>query len=300
MPRLHAFAVRALFLAAAVLPGLAASAQACASRHYLWEVASPTNRVYLFGTIHAGAPAWYPLPAPIQAAFDASGVLVVEADITDPAALARASAPMSYTPPDTLANHVAPADYARLVKLLPRYAMTEAQVAGLKPFFAASMLAFGEWARLGYHAQHGIDAHLIARARAAAKPVVELEGIDAQARLIAALTDADHRGIFSGTLDALESGLAAGQIAAMVGAWHSGDATRMLEIARRYNERVPGASELERRFVWARHGPMLEEIEGYLNRSRDRHFIAVGSLHLSGPEGLVELLRGRGYQVRQL
>ena len=43
---------------------------------------------------------------------------------------------------------------------------------------------------------------------------------------------------------------------------------------------------------------MLAKIEGYLD-SRERHFIAVGALHLAGPRGLVELLRKRGYVVRQ-
>jgi uncharacterized protein len=44
---------------------------------------------------------------------------------------------------------------------------------------------------------------------------------------------------------------------------------------------------------------MIEKIEGYLNQSKDRHFIAVGALHLAGPEGLVEMLRKRGYVVKQ-
>ena len=45
---------------------------------------------------------------------------------------------------------------------------------------------------------------------------------------------------------------------------------------------------------------MLAKIEGYLNESRERHFIAVGALHLAGPRGLVEQLKKRGYVVKQL
>ena len=44
---------------------------------------------------------------------------------------------------------------------------------------------------------------------------------------------------------------------------------------------------------------MMKKIEGYLN-GKDRHFIAVGALHLAGPRGLIELLKKRGYVVRQL
>ena len=33
-----------------------------AAANYLWEVSSLTNRVYLFGTVHAGKASWYPPP----------------------------------------------------------------------------------------------------------------------------------------------------------------------------------------------------------------------------------------------
>jgi hypothetical protein len=44
---------------------------------------------------------------------------------------------------------------------------------------------------------------------------------------------------------------------------------------------------------------MMEKIEAYL-ASGETHFIAVGSLHLIGPRGLVNLLSQKGYSVRQL
>jgi uncharacterized protein len=267
--------------------------------NYLWEVASLTNRVYLFGTIHAGKKAWYPLPAEVEEAFLASKVLVVEADISDVAALSKTTGPMSYAPPDSLAKHVPPADYERFRKLLPRYSLTEAKVAQLKPFTAVSLLMFGEWARLGYLPQYGVDSYLIGKAKAEDKPIVEIEGLEMQTHLMDSLTEEQHRRVFDGTLRALETGLTGEQITGMVNAWQAGDPALMLEIARRYNELVPGAADLEERFVWARHHAMAGKIEGYLNNSKDRHFIAVGSLHLSGPKGLVEMLRKRGYLVRQ-
>jgi len=164
---------------------------------------------------------------------------------------------------------------------------------------AVSVLVFSEWARLGYLPELGIDGYLIKKARADLKPVVEIEGIDSQVKLMDSLTDADQREVFEGTIKALEMGLTGEQITGMVNAWQSGDPNLMLEIARRYNENVPGAKEFEEKFVWARHDDMVKKIEGYLNDSKDRHFIAVGSLHLAGPRGLVEMLRKRGYIVRQ-
>jgi len=278
---------------------LALAATPAVAANYLWEVISLTNRAYLYGTVHAGRAEWFPLPREGEEAYDDAGVLVVEADITDAKAMGKSAEAMTYPPPDSLRNHVQADDYTRLLKLLPRYALQEAQVAPMKPFMAVSLLVFSEWGRVGYLPQYGIDGYLIRKAKAQKKPIVEIEGIDTQIQLVASLTEKENVTIFQGTLDALESGLTNEQIAGMVGAWQQGNPTLMLEIARRYNERVAGAREFEEKFVWSRHESMAEKIEAYLNGTKDRHFIAVGALHLAGPRGLVEMLRKRGYIVRQ-
>ena len=285
--------IRFLLAAALALASLAATAQ-----NYLWEVSSLSSRVYLYGTVHAGKKDWFPLDPAVEKAFAESEILVVEADILDTHKMAASGKTLSYVPPDQLKNHVPEADYERFRKVMPRYKLAEHHVAQMKPFMAVSLLVFSEWARLGYMPEMSVDAYLIRKARAEFKPVVEIEGIAVQTRLIESLTDAENRTIFAGTLTALESGLTGEQINGMVAAWQRGDPARLLEVAQKYNQGVEGAAAFEEKFVWSRHEPMLAKIQGYLD-SRERHFIAVGALHLAGPRGLVELLRKRGYIVRQ-
>ena len=268
--------------------------------NFLWEVQSMNNRVYLYGTVHAAKKEWYPLPSVVEEAYNDSQVLVVEADVTDTAAIQKTAPAMMYAPPDSLKAHVSADDYERFRKLLPRFSIPESAVAQMKPFMAVSLLVFSEWARLGYLPQLGIDSYFIHKAKADLKPIVEIEGVDQQVKLMDSLTDTEHREIFEGTLKAMEMGLTGEQITGMVNAWQAGDPNLMLEVARRYNDLVPGAKEFEEKFVWSRHDAMAKKIEGYLNDSKQRHFIAVGSLHLTGPRGLVEILRKRGYIVRQL
>jgi uncharacterized protein YbaP (TraB family) len=282
----------------ATLALAASTALPAGAANYLWEVVGMTGRAYLTGTVHAGKQAWYPLPKAIEDAFVDSTVLVVEADITDVDAIRKAAPIMSYTPPDSLAKHVKPEQYERFKKLLPRYSLPESQMALMRPFMAVSMLVFAEWGRLGYLPQYGVDAYFIAKAKAENKKVLEIEGLAVQTQLIESLTEAEVATLFEGTLQAIESGLTAEQITGMVNAWQSGDPTLLLEIARKYNDSVPGARAFEEKFIWARHDAMADKIEGYL-RSKDRHFIAVGGLHLAGSRGLVEILRKRGYVVRQ-
>lgn len=300
MKRPLAFALHTLAAAACTLAAFAASAQLpSGERHFLWEVIGVSNRVYLFGTVHAGKKGWFPLPPAIESAFDDSKVLVVEADITDVNAMAKTAPAMQYTPPDTIREHVTAEQYERFRKLLPRYSIPETALRQLKPFMAVSTLVFSEWARLGYMPELGIDGYLIRKARADLKPVIEIEGVDSQVKLMDSLTEAEQREVFEGTIKALEMGLTGEQITGMVNAWQSGDPNLMLEIARRYNDNIPGAKEFEEKFVWSRHEDMAKKIEGYLNDSKVRHFVAVGALHLAGPRGLVEMLRKRGYIVRQ-
>jgi uncharacterized protein YbaP (TraB family) len=229
------------------------------AQNLLWEVSSLTNRVYLFGTIHAGKLAWFPLPRAVEDAFNDSRELVVEADVTDLEAIEKAGPAMVYQPPDTLKNHVSASDYARFVKLLPRYRMPESAVVQMKPLMATSLLVFAEWAREGYLPDYGVDVYLIKKAKAELKPMVELEGTAAQMKLMDSLSD-----------------------------------------ARSYNDKVPGAAQFEDLFVWSRHDAMMAKITGWLDDTREHRFIAVGALHLVGPRGLVEMLKKRGYKVRQV
>ncbi|MBC8023080.1 MAG: TraB/GumN family protein [Burkholderiales bacterium] len=285
------------WIAGAFALALAAPA---AAESFLWEVTSLTNRVYLYGTVHAGKRDWYPLAPAVENALADSSFLVVEADITDTTAMQKSAGSMTYAPPDTLKNHVPPEQYARMLKLLPRYGLAESQVASMKPFMAVSLLVFAEWARSGFVPGYGVDGYLIRKAVAEAKPVVEIEGVETQIRLMDSLTDQQVQELYKGTIDALEEDLTTEQIKGLVAAWQAGDSQGLLDIARRYNEKVAGASEFEEKFIWQRHGDMVKKIEAWLAEPRKRYFIAVGALHLVGPRGLVELLRKRGYLVRQL
>jgi hypothetical protein len=290
-------------IALVAVPSIAAaqfaSPQAEAGRAYFWEVSSLTNTVYLFGTVHAGKRNFYPLPEMVEKSFADAGILAVEADITDMASMQKGAASMALVPPDRLDKHVPAAVYERFRKQADRLGVPEPQLAQLTPFAAASILAFAEWGRLGYLPQFGVDLNLILKARETGKRIVELEGAKVQGDLIASLTPAQARQAFEGTIAALESGLTRDQINGMVEAWQAGNPAKLLEVARKYNETVPGARELEEKFIWSRHEDMAKKIEAYLMEGRERVFVAVGALHLAGPRGLVEMLRSRGYTVRQ-
>jgi uncharacterized protein len=270
------------------------------ARSFIWEVSTITNKLYLFGTVHAGKASFYPLPPSVEKAFANSTSLVVEADVLDPDAMLKSAGLMSYVPPDRLDKHVPPELYKRFQTQVARRGLPESQLAQLKPFMSSAMVVFAEWGRLGYSAQYGVDVNLLTRAKQNKMPIVELEGIAIQANLMESMSEEENLQAFEGTINALESGLTSELITGIVKAWQAGDPDLMLEIARKYNDGVEGAKEFEDKFIWSRHESMAKKIESLLNESREKHFVAVGALHLCGPKGLVEMLRKRGYKVRQL
>jgi uncharacterized protein YbaP (TraB family) len=44
---------------------------------------------------------------------------------------------------------------------------------------------------------------------------------------------------------------------------------------------------------------MADKIAGFL-KSKDTYFVVVGAAHLAGKQGIIELLKGKGYKVEQL
>ena len=106
-------------------PALPAAVKADASlagggKSFLWEVKSKTNVVYLFGTIHVGKRAFYPLAAPVEAAFDRSERLVVEADISNNDGMADIDKIINYKAPDSLDKHIPAPLFGRLKTQLVR------------------------------------------------------------------------------------------------------------------------------------------------------------------------------------
>jgi uncharacterized protein YbaP (TraB family) len=268
-------------------------------KSFLWEVTGLTNRIYLFGTIHVGKESFYPLPEAVDLAYEKSKVLVVEADVSDGKAIAESMVGMTYTPPDRLDKNMTPQMWARFRKLVARYGLPEAEVVKLRPFMAISLAVFAEWNALGYEPQFGVDSYLIQRAKAEKKRIVEIEGIAEQTRILNSFTDQEFAEMFEETMAVLENGKSAEQIENMVKAWQAADPDLLLESANRYSQGSPMLIAFEEKLVWDRHEAMVKKIEDYLN-ARDNYFVAVGALHLAGPRGLLEMLKSKGFAVRQL
>jgi uncharacterized protein len=272
---------------------------ATAGKSFLWEVKSKTNTVYLFGTIHLGKKEFYPLPTAVEDAFTRAKIVVVEADITKAEDGAEIDRLISYTPPDNLEKQIPAPLYARLSTQLARLKFPPDGVKTMKPFLVGGFLAVAEFTRLGFDMKFGVDAYLLGKAQTEKKPILELESQLGQIKLLASLNAGQQEAFLDNSLQTIESDDSGAQINGLVKAWQTGDTTGLQEIAKTMGKRGKRSDELDEILIYSRHNEMIKKVETYL-ASNDAHFIAVGSLHLVGSRGLVDLLRAKGYQIRQL
>ena len=281
--------------AAATVP----AAESNTSKSFIWEVRSASNTVYLFGTIHVGKRSFYPLPDAVENALEKSASLVVEADITKTENEENLRPLIAFRPPLSLESQVSAPLYQRLQQQLLRLKLPADGLRELKPYIAGGFIAIAEFTRLGYDRNFGVDAYLIAAAQREKKPVLELESQLGQLRMFDSMSAPLQEAFLDNALTAIEAGKTPEQVTGMVNAWQSGDAKLMQEVTSDVNQGMRQSAEIEELLVYSRHPEMLKKIEGFL-ADQQPYFVAIGSLHLVGPRGLVELLRAKGYTVRQL
>lgn len=269
-----------------------------AARAFLWEVKSPTAKVYLFGTIHVGKRSFYPLPLQVENAFTDADKLVVEADVSGASSPAEVESIIAYRPPDSLDKHVPPALYTRLKAQLARLNIPEPAVKQMKPFIVGGLLSIAEFSRLGYDMNRGVDAYLLARAKEERKPVQELETATSQLKMLDSLPPDLQEAFLDNAVMTLESGRTADQVTGIVNAWQLGDPRLMQEVNAGVNKGMRFTQRLDEALLFSRHDHMLKKIEGFL-AGHENCFVAVGSLHLIGPRGLLEALKAKGYEINQ-
>jgi len=297
---LRKFARRAVAAACIALPALAAHAQN-GSTPLIWEVRSPSNTVYLFGTVHVGARKLYPLSPAVERAYSASRVLALEADPTDPSTVLAATQRATYTPPDSLAHHISPQLMGELRKALPAIGLPVEYAEVMRPELLAMTLAMMEVGRQGYDPGLGLDIHLAQRAKQDGKRIVELESIAGQLALLGSFSPELQEAMLRSAVDDIMSGSLSADIRDLVSSWRVGDEKHLWELVNKEMEELPAvqAQELREQLYDARNREMTDKIAVMLAGSEPT-LVAVGVGHLLGDTGIVELLRKRGYTVRRL
>ena len=296
--RSTAFFFISLFLLLLVSVGLNAQQNqpTTAPKSCLWVVESPSNKIFLLGSLHVLKSNAYPLSKAINKAYSLSPKLVFETDIggmIDPAVQAKMLNMGLYPEGESLFENI-PGDMRRtLQKRMADLGLPMEQFARFKPWFLAVTITTLELQRLGFSPAYGIDVHFYGRARSDKKKIDFLEPIDYQLDLLGNMATEDQIAFLGQTLKDLE--IAAEMADNMMSYWQKGQVDKLYSLLFESFESYP---EIENRLLLQRNKDWLEKIETMLEEP-ENVFIVVGAGHLIGPEGVVALLKQRGHKVRQ-
>jgi uncharacterized protein YbaP (TraB family) len=260
----------------------------------VWKVTSPNGgTLFLGGSWHALRSSDYPLPAPYQKAFEASDRLAFEVSPKD---LHTASDYMEtvgeYRKGDSLKNHVDPRTYAYLRRFFGLLQVSEDKYSKYKPWFISMALESPD--RHGLSNELGIEAFFEKKAKASAKPIVGLESAREHVEVFSGLSDRGSEALL--LLTFIPADKNSPDFDRLMSAWRRGDADFLADSTRAGFRDFPAMAD---RLLSNRNRNWIPQLEGYM-RSGKTYFVVVGSAHMGGQEGVLALLRARGYKIEQL
>ena len=249
---------------------------------FLWEVQGKGGASTLFGTIHAGYHAEEELPDWIWDRLDTADTFVMELDPTSisPMQIMEAG---RLPPGESLEDQLGAADWQRLLELTGAPASS---LRSLRPWVATMLVL-----QALYPTPVPLDEALRQRALASGKQLVFLEDWQLQAEILAMSGIEDLRELLD------PAGAARTQLEQLVKAYRDGDFERLAALVLDPAE-MAKHPERHRRMFEERNRAWVGALVPHLDRGRT--FVAVGAGHFAGADGLVELLRERGYVLTRV
>ena len=267
-------------------------------KSFLWKVQSRTSTVYVLGSVHFAKKDIYPLNQKIEDAFDQSDSLVVEANVNDinKIDIQKLMEQAVYPENDTLEKHVSSETLESLEKETGGLGIPFELLNRQKPWFVAMTLVSLETIKLGLDPHLGIDKYFLSKAEGK-KKILELESMDYQVSLLSGFSDKEQELFLISTLKDLN--IMGQEVNQLTQAWMSGDTKSMESILMRSILEDNRLSPIFEKLIFERNRRMVTKIEDFL-RTKETYFVIVGAGHLVGNQGVVELLRGKGYPIKQL
>jgi uncharacterized protein YbaP (TraB family) len=163
-----------------------------------------------------------------------------------------------------------------------------------EPWMAAMTLVQLQLATLGFDPEQGVEKQLVRRAAADHKEIKGFETLEEQLGLLDTLPATDQMKFVDVTLEEMHE--MAGATDELVGAWRTGNANKLASLLGEEYNTAPG---LYTTLVADRNKRWMPQIERLLAGDKN-YMIVVGTLHLVGRGGLLELTKARGFQAKQL
>ncbi len=253
------------------------------------------GRLYLCGTIHILREKDYPLAPAYEAAYMYSNKIVLElppGEASGPELSKRMAQIGMYSADAALEKNISPESWEKVKEWGRSRQLDPSSLNRYRPWFVSLLLTAKEYAALGARPDLGVDTHFENRAKVDGKPGEGLETAEFQIQLFASLSDKQQSELLDQTL--AEVSTVAVEYEKMIHAWRYAELDQLQEMLFREAANYP---DLMNMFLTARNLMWIDRLDAMLQKG-EKVMVLVGTGHLGGDMGLLELLRKRGYRVR--
>jgi uncharacterized protein YbaP (TraB family) len=288
---------RKLLAAVALALSIAPARIESAANNFLWKATKGQGSLYLVGSVHLLTKDYYPLSPALELAFRDSDLLVEEVDMGEMISTEnQLQMVMTGMLPagQSLDKVVSPATLAAVNRRIETLGMPVEPLKRLKPWLLSLTLLTLEWQKAGFEADLGLDKHFYDLARSDARTVQGLETVAFQISRFDGMTMDEQDRLLAETLKELDTQQTA--VTALADAWKAGDVPT---VERLVLQDLRSDPRVYQRMLVDRNRDWLPKLEALFAR-RGRAFVVVGAAHLVGPDGLLAMLRARGYTVEQM
>ncbi len=261
----------------------------------LLTVSDEDTTIHMLGTLHFMPPAVAWRTAEIDAAMMAADAVYFEADTVnlDPAAMQEFIIANGTNPPGVfLSDLMSQEQYQRFEAYAASIGLSAAAMEPVRPWLAVLNLSVVHMMSEGFDPSSGIDQVLHQEALARGTELRFLEEMEFQIRLFSDLSAKQELDMLISTVDYADQ--TEGMLSVMLESWMSGDYDLLDEsLSAGTREEYPEIYDI---IFTNRNQTWTDEIVALMNEP-GTFFIAVGSGHMGGPDGVPTMLRARGFTV---
>lgn len=260
----------------------------------VYEVSKGKQKLYLAGTIHLLRSQDLPPPAEFDAAYQQAQKIYFETDIQKaktPEFGQRFAQAMILPNNSTLKDVLNAENWAALQAYAEKNQYPLSQTMMFNAAMASILITLHESKKL--NVGEGVDAFYEKAARTDNKAVGELESLDDVLVYMKKFAQEDPNKMIKSTLEDVAT--MPSDLGKMIASWKAGD---LDALDKTFNERMRKETpDVYQSLIIDRNQKWFPQIEAML-KTPETEMILVGSLHLSGKDGLLAQLKKSGYKVK--
>ena len=257
-----------------------------------------SGKVYLLGSFHLLPKSYQWYEGKISEAFESSDELVMEVNMT-PDATAEVQAMILnngfFKDEDNLRNHLDDVHYSKMLQYAKNSLRLEEPMAKrMRPWMMAISLSVVAIMSTGMDPNSGVDKILQVKAQSIDKPITGLETVKDQMQALMNHPMNVQVSMLNETLDQFEDINKVMEVS--LKAWRTGDEQIINERMVNDLKSYPGLYDA---LLVKRNNSWMADIEKHITSGKNV-FIVVGAAHLVGSDGIVKILKDRGYTVNRV